>query len=91
MLIKHVEDYADGLDSGVTGSSFVDMYNATSNSWTSNPTGLGQARSELSGVSLPSGLVVFAGGFAGGNIALVFCKTYTRNFDLKLNQVTKSL
>ncbi len=46
-------------------SSVVDMYNATSNSWTSFPNGLGQARSHLAGASLPSGLVFFAGGLSG--------------------------
>ena len=50
---------------GSDESSFVDMYNATSNSWTRNPAGLGQARTDLSAASLPSGLVIFAGGLAG--------------------------
>jgi hypothetical protein len=41
------------------------MYNAISNSWTSFPNGLGQARYGSAGASLPSGLVFFAGGMAG--------------------------
>jgi hypothetical protein len=41
------------------------MYNAASNSWTSFPNGLGQARRNLAGASLPSGLVFFAGGQPG--------------------------
>jgi hypothetical protein len=51
--------------SGFNASSYVDMYNATSNSWTSYPAGLGQARSYLAAVSLASGLVFFAGGWTG--------------------------
>jgi hypothetical protein len=46
-------------------SEFLDIYNATSNSWTGHPAGLGQARSSLAAASLPSGLVFFAGGFTG--------------------------
>ena len=51
----------------VSGQRFsvVDMYNATSNSWTSFPNGLVQAREYLAGASLPSGLVFFAGGYSG--------------------------
>jgi hypothetical protein len=41
------------------------MYNATSNSWTSYPAGLGQARRNLAAASLASGLVFFAGGSTG--------------------------
>ena len=41
------------------------MYNATSNSWTTFPTGLGQARSQFAAASLPSGLVFFVGGYTG--------------------------
>jgi hypothetical protein len=51
--------------SGSADSSFVDMYNATSNSWTTHPAGLGQARCCLAAASLASGLVFFAGGWAG--------------------------
>ena len=47
-------------------SSYVDVYNATSNSWTRFPAGLGQARARLAAASLPSGLVFFAGGIASG-------------------------
>ncbi len=42
------------------------MYNATSDSWTRFPEGLGQAREYLSSSSLPSGLVFFAGGASSG-------------------------
>ncbi len=51
--------------SGSASSSYVDMYNATSNSWTTYLAGLGQARSHLAAASLASGLVFFAGGLAG--------------------------
>jgi hypothetical protein len=47
-------------------SAHVDVYNATSNSWTRYPTGLGQARGYFSAASLPSGLVFFAGGRTTG-------------------------
>ncbi len=43
------------------------MYNATSNSWTRFPNGLGRARRELAAASLPSGLVFFAGGWNQGS------------------------
>jgi hypothetical protein len=52
----------DACVSGSGPSSYVDMYNATSNTWTSYSTGLGQARTLLAGASLASGLVFFAGG-----------------------------
>ena len=52
-------------------SSYVDMYNATSNTWTRYPTGLGQARSYITGASLASGLVFFAGGYTGASRILV--------------------
>ncbi len=45
----------------------MDIYNATSNSWTSHPAGLGQARSLLAAASLPTGLIFFAGGSAGSH------------------------
>jgi hypothetical protein len=51
---------------GAKYSTFVDMYNATSNSWSRHPTGLGQARGALAAASLPSGLVFFAGGLVSG-------------------------
>ena len=54
--------WADARSTGSVSSSVVDMYNATSNSWTSFPNGLSQARQYLAGASLPSGLVFFAGG-----------------------------
>ena len=47
-------------------SSFVDVYNAKSNTWTRDPKGLGQARGHLAAASLPSGLVFFAGGQTSG-------------------------
>jgi hypothetical protein len=53
--------------SGNNQSSYVDMYNATSNSWTTYPTGLGQARGYLAAASLASGLVFFAGGWTGAD------------------------
>jgi hypothetical protein len=52
---------ADACASVGAVSAYVDMYNATSNSWTTFPTGLGQARQDLAAASLPSGLVFFAG------------------------------
>ena len=55
----------DACASGSVDSSNVDMYNATSNSWTTYPAGLGQARSLLAAASLASGLVFFAGGETG--------------------------
>jgi hypothetical protein len=61
--------WADARSTGGGGgfsSSVVDMYNATSNSWTSFPNGLRQARYDLAGASLPSGLVFFAGGAVSG-------------------------
>ncbi len=68
------------------------MYNASSNSWASYPTGLGQARGSLAAASLPSGLVFFAGGYAGAFMtffirvisckALVFEATYKLHFTL---------
>jgi hypothetical protein len=42
------------------------MYNATNNSWTRFPMGLGQAREDMAAASLPSGLVFFAGGWSEG-------------------------
>jgi len=55
-------------------SAYVDMYNATSNSWTTFPTGLGQARSQFAAASLPSGLVFFAGGYAGIGTSACVCQ-----------------
>ena len=52
-------------------STYVDMYNSTSNSWSSHPTGLGQARGALAAASLPSGLVFFAGGQNSGAANIV--------------------
>ena len=49
-------------------SSYVDMYNATNNSWTSDPAGLGIPRAALSAAVLPSGLVFFAGGGLTGEV-----------------------
>ncbi len=60
-----VEICTDTCASGGAYSSYVDMYNVTSNSWTTYPEGLGQARGYLAGASLASGLVFFAGGATG--------------------------
>ncbi len=49
-----------------TFSTYVDMYNATSNTWLNFRVGLGQARHSLAAAALPSGLVFFAGGFSSG-------------------------
>ena len=62
---------ADTCASGGVVSAYVDMYNATSNSWTTFPTGLGQARYYLAAASLPSGLVFFAGGSGIGTSVCV--------------------
>jgi hypothetical protein len=51
-------------------SALVDVYNATNNSWTRFPNGLGLARRELAAASLPSGLVFFAGGWNQGPPAI---------------------
>ncbi len=54
---------------------YVDMYSATSNSWTRFPTGLGQARTRLAAASLPSqGLVFFAGGYYGIMTSACVCQ-----------------
>ncbi len=55
---------------GDAASSYIDVYNSTSNSWTGHPSGLGQARSYLAAASLPSGLVLFAGGLTGAPFPL---------------------
>jgi hypothetical protein len=49
-------------------SSHVDIYNSSSNSWSSIATGLGQARGYLAATSLPSGVVFFAGGYVTGSV-----------------------
>jgi hypothetical protein len=51
--------------SGSIPSAYVDIYNATSASWTRLPEGLGQARAYLAAAALSSGLVIFAGGLTG--------------------------
>ncbi len=73
---------SDACASGSGPSSFVDMYNATSNTWTSYPTGLGQARSYITGASLASGLVFFAGGWLSGASQILVCAhlTVTRTY-----------
>ena len=69
-------------------SARVDVYNASSNSWASYPTGLGQARGYLAAASLPSGLVFFAGGLSGLDlnidfpIAFVLCTDSQYRFGL---------
>jgi N-acetylneuraminic acid mutarotase len=56
--------FAGGYGHSAPGgaSAYVDVYNATSNSWIRFPNGLGIARYSLAAASLPSGLVFFAGG-----------------------------
>ena len=60
--------YACLIDPAARGghSAYVDVYNATSNSWIRFPNGLGIARRELAAASLSSGLVFFAGGWNQG-------------------------
>ncbi len=48
---------------GILNSAYVDMYNATNNSWSRFPNGLGLGRHGLAAASLTSGLVFFAGGY----------------------------
>jgi hypothetical protein len=54
-------------------SSHVDVYDKNSNTWTRHPKGLGQARNVPAAAALPSGIVIFAGGF-GSNDRLCFDK-----------------
>jgi hypothetical protein len=56
----------DTVESGDGYSAHVDVYNASSNTWTSYPAGLGKARAFLAAASLPSGIVLFAGGYLSG-------------------------
>ena len=51
------------------GSAHVDMYNSVTGTWFVFSSGLGQARRFLVAVSLPSGLVFFAGGNFGHGMA----------------------
>jgi hypothetical protein len=46
-------------------STYADVYNASSDSWTSYPSGLGLSRGFLAAASLPMGLIFFAGGVSG--------------------------
>jgi len=72
------DEYACASDSGY--STYMDMYNATRNSWTKFPAGLGQARAWLAAASLPSGLVFFAGGLSSsGHSAYVDMYNSTSN------------
>jgi hypothetical protein len=57
--------WTDAFESDDAASSYMDVYNETSNIWVSHPSGLGQARGYLAAASLPSGLVFFAGGLTG--------------------------
>lgn len=67
----------DTCTSGDKVSADVDIYNASSNSWTSDPAGLGQTRSRLAAASLPSGLVFFAGGVTSGDVCRVcICRLF---------------
>ena len=63
--------FAESYASDGSFSARVDVYNASSNSWASYPTGLGQARGLLAAASLPSGLVFFAGGEQSGDWAFL--------------------
>ena len=58
--------FFDVCTSGGMQSVFVDVYNATSNSWARYPEGLVQARSFFAATSIPSGAVFFAGGQTSG-------------------------
>ncbi len=58
--------FTDNPTSGSVQSSFVDIYNSTSNRLTAYPKGLRQARSFLAAASLPSGLALFVGGLISG-------------------------
>jgi hypothetical protein len=51
--------------SGSSVSAHVDIYNSHTNTWTSLPNGLGEARHFLASATLPCGLVFFAGGSTG--------------------------
>jgi hypothetical protein len=69
LVAIRTHDVAGLFDVQVLGgrlSAHVDMYNASSNSWSRYPAGLGQARELLAAASLPSGLVFFAGGISVG-------------------------
>lgn len=69
--------FDDTSTSGDKFSADVDIYNASSNSWTSDPAGLGQTRSRLAATSLPSGLVFFAGGVTTGDVCRVcICRLF---------------
>jgi hypothetical protein len=56
------------------------VYNASSNSWASYPTGLGQARAALAAASLPSGLVFFAGGLFHSISGVIFLFAHFMGF-----------
>ncbi len=64
-------NHADTWSSVGVFSAFVDLYNATSNNWTTYPTGLVHARSFLAAASLPTGLVFFGGGRTSGEVEFV--------------------
>jgi hypothetical protein len=65
--VKRVELLLSNTCAPATGAStYVDMYNATSNRWIRYPEGLSEARYYLAASSLPSGLVFFAGGLKTG-------------------------
>lgn len=61
--------FADMFASGeFTRSSYADLYDSAKKRWSRYPSGLGQARSSLAAASLPSGLVIFAGGVSAGSV-----------------------
>jgi hypothetical protein len=66
LLRAAIASRADTCASGGHFVAAVDIYNATSNSWIYLPAGLGQIRYRLAAASLPSGLVLFAGGVTPG-------------------------
>jgi hypothetical protein len=70
----------DACATGTNFSAHVDMYNASSNSWTSHPSGITQARGDLAAASLPSGLVFFAGGISGSAHRVCFCSAFGVHF-----------
>ena len=74
MLLVCVGWFCDDACASDSYSAYVDMYNATSNSWTTFPTGIGQARINLATASLSSGLVFFAGGSAGIGTSACACQ-----------------
>jgi hypothetical protein len=67
VCFKTCTGFSDTFSSDDFFSSYVDIYNSTSNSWIRLPEGLGQSRCALVAASLSSGLVFFAGGRTSGS------------------------